>query len=272
MRKNEKQTNKRTAIRAARVSQLDRQAAQETDYCTYRLSIPEAILGWLFGAVVGFVVVYLIFRSARLAAVLSVPAGIAGIRRMRGSLLEKRKGRLLREFRDMLDSLDGAFSAGAVYRDAFSICQKQLARAYGKDSLLAKELEIVLRKYDNGYSLPQLLIDLAERTGLEDMKSFADVFRVTLNMGGNMREAVAYSRSAILEKIDAEQGIRAGIAAAKQELRIMMVLPLVVTLVMTGTTGGESASAGAMFIIRCIAFGLYLGAGVLGKKMMRIHV
>ena len=129
----------------------------------------------------------------------------------------------------------------------------------------------MIQGMQNGGQLVDFIYDFAERSGLEDITSFADVFSATLSRGGNTREAIAYSRKSLVEKIEAEANIKNRLEGGKQELRIMMILPLIV-LVMTSESNISMGGNLRFFVIKCFVMAMYIAAYFIGRKLLNVKI
>ena len=93
---------------------------------------------------------------------------------------------------------------------------------------IVKELDIILSGLESNVTAEVLLKDFAKRSHNENIQNFADVFSVANRTGGNIRQIVYETKNVINDKINVEQEIQTLISGKKNELNIMMVLPLIV--------------------------------------------
>ena len=80
------------------------------------------------------------------------------------------------------------------------------------------------------------MLDLGDRSGLEDITNFSDVFEVSNRLGGNLKQVVSESYDMIRDKIDIELEINTIVASGRNELNIMAALPFLVVLMMKATS------------------------------------
>ena len=57
---------------------------------------------------------------------------------------------------------------------------------YGEESDIVRELELICTGLNNNINIEVLLTDFAERSGLDDVMSFANVFEVCNRQGGDL--------------------------------------------------------------------------------------
>lgn len=243
-----------------------------TDYAVYHMKKSELFLGGMAAAVGGAAVIQIFFAFLPLT-VISLPfCFVAGIIICRGMLRNKRSNRLVMQFRDMLESVSSSLGSGRNVKDAFVGAYTDMESQYGEEAEIVKELAIIRSGMDNNVNIEVLLQDFAKRSHNENIKNFADVFSVANRRGGNIRQIIFETKNVINDKIMIEQEIQTLISGKKNELNIMMVLPLVVvnqTRAMQGDAAGDAAFS---FLIKIIAFAMFLAAYVIGRKMMKIEV
>ena len=141
---------------------------------------------------------------------------------------KKRDDRILLEFRDFLFSLSTSFSTGRHMEDAMAEARAYLAEIHGEKSALAGELDFMLKSMrETGETDLEVLQKFAQKTNLEDISTFVDVFRACRETGGDLVSAVNKAAVLISEKIGMEREIQTMISQKKFEGRIIGVMPLV---------------------------------------------
>ena len=115
-------------------------------------------------------------------------------------------------------------------------------------------------------------MDFGERSAQEDIQSFAEVFSVANRRGGSIRQIILDTKNVISDKISVELEIQTLISGKKNELNIMILLPLIVVSqvnTMTAETGGFDIIT---FIVKIIAIVMFVVAYFIGQKIMDIRV
>ncbi len=243
-----------------------------TDYAVYHMSTKEKMLGGIIGTLVGGMVVFVFFGSAMLAVLALPSCFVGGIIVYRNILLNKRKMQLVVQFRDMLESVSASLGSGRNVKDAFNASYADLKAQYGDNAVIVKELGIIGAGLTNNVGLELLLQDFAKRSHNENVQNFADVFSVANKRGGNIRQIIFETKNVINEKIMVEQDIQTLISGKKNELNIMMLLPLIVVNQMKSMQGGGAEDVLFGYLIKVVAFFLFIVAYVVGRKMMKIEV
>lgn len=243
-----------------------------TDYAVYHMNRKEVVVGGLIGGIGGGVVIMLFF-GIWLLTLVSVPfCVIAGICFYRKMLLDKRAGRLTIQFRDMLEAVSSSLGSGRNVKDAFTGAYADMEAQFGENAEIVKELAIIRSGIANNINIEVLLQDFAKRSHNENVQNFADVFSVANRRGGNIRQIIFETKNVISDKIMIEQDIQTVISGKKNELNIMMVLPLIVVNQMRSMQGETASDAAFAFLIRLIAFAMFIAAYLIGRKMMKIEV
>lgn len=136
---------------------------------------------------------------------------------------------LKQQFKQALHSLATSLSAGRSVESAFQAAVADLRLIYADPEVrIIRELERINRRIANGDSVEIALLDFADRTNIEDIRQFAEVFAICKRTGGNLVEVMRRTSQMIGEKLEIEQEIAVQLAQKKFESRIMGVAPLAV--------------------------------------------
>jgi len=242
------------------------------DYHIYELSLMDRLTAAGIGAALGVAVGYVFFNSWITAVVLSVIAAVCLQEPFREHQRRKRLRELLLEFKDLLETLAASYSAGKTTTMAFADALSEMSGLLGEEADIVNELKMINTGLQHNYNIEDLLLNFAKRSGLDDVDSFANVFEVCNRKGGNLKQIVGETRSVINDKIEIEMEIQTMIAASRNELNIMMVMPFIIMLSMRGL--GESMTGNSLvnIIVKFLALALFLGAYAVGNKMVAIKL
>lgn len=105
---------------------------------------------------------------------------------------------------------------------------------YGEKADIVKELKLIVDGIYNGQSVEEMLSNFAARSHLDDIESFATIFEVTNRYGGDMRRVVGETREIINDKIEMELEIQTLLTANKNDLNIMIIMPVLIMLMLNG--------------------------------------
>ncbi len=244
------------------------------DYHVYHMTRKDVVIAFLIGAGIAILVTWLFFGNVILSVVTAAAAGIIAQSIYRNYKMEKRKKALLIQFKDLLEALTSSYSAGKNTLEAFTDAEGDMAQIYGEEADIVKELFIITGGMNNNINIEDLLLNFAARSGLDDVRNFADVFRVAIRQGANIKDIIFSTRDIISDKIEIEMDINAMMAGNKNELNVMMIMPLIIIVSLGGLGTGMTAVDNNLInvIIKVIALGMFALAYYLGKKITSIKI
>lgn len=241
------------------------------DYHVYEMTAKDRLAGFLIGFAAAAVVETVFFNNIILLAVAGIFCGLKAIPMYQNHRKEKRLKELLIQFKDMLESLVASYSAGRTTVDAFMDAQGDMQNIYGEKADIVKELTTISVGMQQNFIIEELLLDFAKRSDLDDVYSFANVFEVCNRQGGNIKEIVTDTRNIINDKIEMESEIKTMISGSKNELNIMMVMPLIVAIASSGL--GETSitnNTPLNVVLKIVILGVFFLAYKIGKKITNI--
>ncbi len=207
------------------------------DYSVYRYELQEWLLCAGIGAGVMGLVGWVFYRSFFIV-IIAAALGLVypGIRKK--AMAEKRRNVLRVQFKDLLYYLGSSLSAGKSVEQAVGQAYIILQSLYpGKKSDIVRETELILRRLQMNENIEGILKDFAIRSGIEEIHHFADVFSVCKRTGGNLIEVIRTTAAMISERIEIKQEIETGLAAKKQEQRLLSLSPVAMVMFISGMSG-----------------------------------
>lgn len=194
---------------------------------------------------------------------------------MKEQYRKKRQEVLLVQFKDAILSISACLTAGYSIENAFFEALRETTRVYGKDAMISKELRLIIHKNRLNCTMEDALNDFAERSGLEDIRSFADVFLEARSSGGELMQIIARTADIISEKIRVRQEILTSTTSRRLEQKIMSGVPLGIVVYLELTSHGffdvlYETVAGRILMTGCLV--AYLGSIVWGRKILDIAV
>lgn len=175
------------------------------------------------------------------------------------------------QFKDMLDSLNSSVSAGNVMQRAFVDAQTDMEFQYGADSFIVKELKTINNGVVNGKVIEDLVADFGERSHNEDVTNFANVFKIAQRRGGNMRSIITETKNIITDKIEIEQEIHSVVNGTKNELNIMMLMPLLIVPMMS-SFAQEGDNQVINIAVKLAGIVIFVVAYIIGRKITDIKM
>lgn len=250
-------------------------AVRMPDYDVYGMGIKEKLLYAGIAAVLVFTVGYIFYRSILLSALLC-PLAMLYPRMKAKSIIDKRKEALNLQFGEMLHSLSSSLSAGKSIEMSFRDALRDLEIQYPDSRTdIINEIKSIMLKISMNETVETVLYDLAERSHLEDIRSFADVFQTCKRTGGNLVEVIRNTSNIINDKMEIKREIQTILAERRFEQKVLNVMPLLL-LVMLSTSAWDYISPVYSTVegrvVMTIAMGLLTSAYFISAKVMDIKV
>lgn len=242
------------------------------DYHIYHMTVWDRLKAAGLGLVIGLAIGYVFFNNWVVAAVLTAIFAVYVQKPFQNYLKKKRLKKLLLEFKDLLETLTASYSAGQTTTKAFEDALNEMSDLFGEEADIVTELKMINNGLKHNYNIEDLLLNFAQRSELDDVDSFANVFEVCNRKGGNLKQIVGETRSVINDKIEIEMEIQTMIAASKNELNIMMVMPFIIMLSMRGLGDSMSGNSFINIIVKFIALGIFIAAYFIGSKLVDIKL
>ncbi len=193
----------------------------------------------------------------------------------RGKKRKKRQQQLASQFKEGMAVLASALSAGYSVENALVVSEQELVLLYGQDGLVTREFSGMVQQLRMNRTVEQLLMDLAERSGLEDIRNFSEVFSVAKRSGGDTAGIMRHTADIIRDKIQVKEEIATLTASKLFELRIMIMIPIFILFYVDGSSPGffsqmYGTGFGRMLMSVCLV--VYLAAYGMAQKILAIEV
>ena len=144
-------------------------------------------------------------------------------------LCDKRKDQMLGEFKDALYTISASIAAGRQLPRAIEDAAASAALFLGEGSILFPELDGISRRYrEQNASVEQLLSDLGDRSGIDEIKLFARSCSICRKCGGDLEDVCLKSAYILIEKIEYGKETRVVLAEKKMDTLIMLIMPAAV--------------------------------------------
>lgn len=245
------------------------------NYNVYHMSKQETIFYTLIAGVALFALGYIFYQNVIISLLFALLA-MKFPKIQTQSIIRKRKKQLTMQFKDMLYSLSSAVSAGNSVERALEIARDDMINQYGESNVfIVAELELMISRISLNQNIEDVFAEFAERSGLEDIKTFANIFEVAKRTGGNLVQIIRQTTDVIADKIEIETEMDTILSGKKMEQRVVMVMPIVLTLFMTVTTDGFmdpifTTLAGRL--VATVALALILVGGLWSNSITNIEI
>ena len=241
-------------------------------YDRYKLSLKELLTGILIWGIAASVLSYFFYRSfmAGVIIFLFFPVFLIFVKKY---LLEQRKWKMTLEFKEMIRIIAVNLQAGSSAENAFRNAYREIKYMFGEKSFMTKECEFIVRGLENNLVLENLVASFGERSCIEEIKDFSEVFSIAKRSGGNLKEIISDTTDVIDTKIEMKREFRTLISSKRFEHRLMCVIPFVILGYIGVTSPGYfdmlyGNMRGVMIMTVCLF--VYLGAFLWGEKIADI--
>lgn len=193
-------------------------------YDRYELSAREKLTWGGIGLLLGVAIDYVFYRSLWMMIALLPLAGIVpGWYRSRQ--IEKQREQLGRQFKDAVLALSAALQAGYSVENAWTEAWREMTALYGEQGLISREFAYMVKALAVNETLEHLVQDLAKRSRVPEIKSFADVFCMAKRSSGDLVTIMEHTAQMIHEKLRVREEIITQTSAKRLEETIMSVIP-----------------------------------------------
>lgn len=261
------------------------------NYNVYYMKPLEKLLYFLFAFAVGAAIGYLFYggigkdefgRPTILTYALNVIiscsvgliAGILFVPIRTQQIINKKRQALKLQFRDMLESLTTSLGAGKNVTDSFSAVYDDLKIQYEEDAYILKELEVILSGMHNNIDVEDLLEDFGRRSGIGDIESFANVFRICYRKGGNIKDTIRSTYEILSDKMEIAEDIETVVTGSKNEQSIMLVMPilLIAMIKFMSEDFADNFTTLTGILSTTVAIAMFVASYFIGKAVLNIKV
>jgi tight adherence protein B len=136
-------------------------------------------------------------------------------------------------------------------------------------------LDIIIGRFNNAVPLSEVFSDFAKRSGLEDVTSFASIYATIEGKSSRGDEIVRETQQIIADKMEIEMEIDTMMTAAKSEVNIMLVMPLII-LGVIGYAGAGFMDAiyttAAGRIVSTAGLAVFIASFIMARKFSKIKL
>lgn len=190
----------------------------------------------------------------------------------KNSRLKKRQDKLRKQFRDMMESLAASLSSGSNVLNAFNSALIDLKMQYTESDYIIIELQEIIDCMGSNVNAEEAMHFLGERSGIEDIQTFADVFEICYRRGGDMKRIVRRTYDVISDKMAINDEIETKLTSNKMQHNAMSVMPIAVVALLrvTNASFAESFATVQGVLVNTVAIVIFVSAYKYGKKIIDI--
>jgi len=261
------------------------------NYRVYYMSVKEKMIYFILAFIVGAIVGYLFYGGIGkdeygnatmithalniiIPTLVGLIAGKMFLPIRVKQILNKRRKELSAQFRDMLEGITTSLGAGNNVMNSFNAVYMDLKVQYPEDAYILKELEIILSGMQSNFNIEDLLESFGIRSGIDDIESFANVFKICYRKGGNIRDVINTTHEVLSKKMEIKEEIETTVSGSKLDQMIMIVMPIMLVAIIKVMSPEFSSNfvTGSGLIATTISIGLFIAAYYVGKVIMDIKV
>ena len=216
---------------------------QILNYKVYYMSTKEKAGYFLLAFVVGAAVGYLFYGGLAknefsqptlltyildivISAIIGCVAGKLFLPIRIKQIIEKRRKMLVNQFRDMLDGLTTSLGAGNNMLDSLYAVREDLHMQYDESAYILQEMDVMISGVQNNVPIETMMYDFGVRSGVNDIKSFAEVFQVAYRKGGNLKDIIQNTYTIWNDKLEIREEIETVVTSSKTEENLMIIMPI----------------------------------------------
>lgn len=193
---------------------------------------------------------------------------------MKSSEMRKRDQFRL-QFRDAVMAVSTNQKAGYSVENSFREAYSDMSMLYGNGSPICSEL----RKINTGLSdhilLEDMLMKLGQKSGIDDIVQFADIFGIARRSGGNMTRIISSTAEMIDGRTEVEKDIHLMLASRRYEQKLMEGMPFFLIIYMKISNKGffdvlYHNPTGIVIMTVCML--VYLAACAMSEKIVTVLV
>ncbi len=151
-------------------------------------------------------------------------------KKVRMYLCDKRKQKLILQFRDMIHSISVSLNSGYSIENAIMESYREMEILYGNHSYIHQELSTMLKKLSYHIPVETVFLEFAERTKCDDILIFSQILMISKRNGGDLISMIKNSAETIGSKIDMKREIDTAISSKKFEQTIMFFMPIAIMM------------------------------------------
>ena len=126
----------------------------------------------------------------------------------------------------------------------------------------------------NNVDVEDILEDFGKRSGIGDIESFANVFRICYRKGGNIKDTIRNTHAVLSDKMELAEDIETVVTGAKNEQNIMVVMPILLIgmIKMMSEDFAANFTTVTGILSTTFAIGMFVAAYFIGKVVLDIKV
>ena len=244
------------------------------EYKYFKLTLKQNIIAIGCIAVGLLLVSKMFYGNFWMGAIIS-PIGIVIYRTIKKKIYKKQIRKMELQFRDMLTAVSDLMQTGYSIENAFVESYKEIIQIYGKNSMIGKEMRLIISRLKLNVNIEKIMADFADRYDIDSIKTFYQTFSIAKRTGGNMREIIKNVCETISLKEEIKEEIKVSMNAKRLEQKVMMGIPIFIMVYVTFASPGfldvmHKTILGNIIMTVCLA--AYVGSYIWGEKIIDVEM
>lgn len=243
-------------------------------HTVYIISQKQKLFNFIQGCLFILLISYVFYESIQ-GSIFLLPILFFYIRKSRRKLKKELKFQLSLQFRDFIMSVSAGIHAGYSVENAWKEAYEEMRMVYGNESMIVREVFIMLAGIENNRSLESLLYDFGKKSEVDEIREFAEVFAIAKRSGGDMGKIIRTCASMINDKVEVKRAIHIAVHGKKFESQLMNAIPFIIILYISLSTPGffdELYHNRRGILIMTVCLILYLISYGMAEKIVDIEV
>lgn len=201
----------------------------------------QHVAAYLAFAVAIGVILFIYYRFLPVAVAGGLLIAVPQEKNYSRSVMRKRQNRLRLQFKEFLEivSISVSGGSGRSMENAVTDSLRELRMIFNEEADIVREIGLIVGEYEQaGIPMTAGFAELGERSEIDDIVSFATIYRTIEGKTSDFGYIIAQTKNIIKDKVEITMEIETGITAAKSEATMMLVLPLVLVVVMSSMGSG----------------------------------
>lgn len=200
------------------------------EYDRYIFSKRQEIIIYSGIFVISIAVSFFFYRSFAFAII--VLPFVKRIKQWIGEMMiDRRRRELISEFKDFLFMTATALGSGNAINESIRESIPKIKEIYGEDAILAKELELMERRMNQGNENDvDVLMEFAIRSRQEDIIDFVNIYSICLSTGASLITALNRATSVIIDKMTIDREIQEIVRTKRNEGMVIFLMPFVIII------------------------------------------
>lgn len=210
-------------------------------YYECNMTMQEHLVAYLIFVIAIGAILYIYYHLILVAILGGLVIAIPQEKNYSKSVVRKRQNRLRLQFKEFLEIISISISGGSgrSMENAIVDSLRELRMVFNEDSDIVREISLIVSDYEQaGIPMVKGFEELGERSEIDDIVSFATIYKTIEGKTSNFGYIIAQTRDIIKDKVEITMEIETSITSAKSEAYMMLVLPLVLVVLLSAVGSG----------------------------------